>query len=255
MVSEYFCISNFWSKKLSEYEKLYTLTSDSTEKTDVDSDMYELLKKLQEKYGETNIEYKREENKIKCPKWRISFHIKRNDSEDFGIKISNYHVPYAYNTSFETKIFCKSEKYHYGVSIISKSIWCHCDHTKEILALFDKVYEDFETNMAELRDVFFAFEKEQKICSLAQTSIRTVVQNIMSKSNYEWHLVEEEKRSVLQIKMKRSMMMEIPLGHKTFSKKIPEILSVIAQIEQLQGEIPYPVTIKRYGNNISWKKA
>ncbi len=242
-------IRDFWSKKLKEYENLFTLEAHIQKKNeDVDRDMYEILIILEEKYGVENIGYDRRDAYPKkyAPRWSIKLYLQKENARSIYVKISNDSVSYSsWSTSFMITICHEYE---------SKYIWCSCNCKEAILAMFDRLHYDHEKNMAELQAKLLAFEKEQKIHSLAQTSIRTVVQNIMSQSTYEWNLVEEEKRSVLQIKMKRAMMMEITLGHKTFSKKIPEILSIIVQIEQLLGEIPYTVSIKRYGNNINWKK-
>lgn len=255
MKTESECIHDFWSSKLKAYEDLFTLRAPIQKKNvEVDRDMYEILNILEEKYGEENIEHVRDDgNKMHAPRWSVRCYLQKENS--IYVTISNGSVSYrSYSTSFLINIHHEYDS-KYNWITRSDAIWCSCNCKEAIIALVDRLHNDHEKNMAELQAELFAFEKEQKIHSLAQTSIRIVVQNIMSQSAYEWNLVEEERRSVLQIKMKRAMMMEISLGHKTFSKKIPKILSVIAQIEQLLGEIPYPVNIKRYGNNINWKKA
>lgn len=246
MKGEWQCKSEFWTTKLKGYEKEFNLKNTTAVKTDSDMDMQYIYDELKKKYGVDKVEGRRnvyENNKKKKDvRWFIRVKKQNKNGNQITAYISNTMVRPKFPSTFVIGI--ESSDY----------IICHSDHKKEIINLFDKIYDDFERNMAELDAILMELKKERKIHEIAQTSIRTIIPAIMSKTNYEWNLVEEGARSVLQIKMKRGKMMEISLGHKSFNDKIPDILKVIEQIENLLDTIPYPVDIKNYSRKIGWRK-
>ena len=105
--------------------------------------------------------------------------------------------------------------------------------------------------------------KQQKLAEMASKSIETIVPQMMAESGYEWNLEKEYKhyswggfpdRYILRIKTKSHKMIEITLSQKNFSKKIPEILNVVRQIEQLLEQAPFAVNILNYGPGTRWIK-
>ena len=115
-------------------------------------------------------------------------------------------------------------------------------------------YRNYASYQAELQGRLLEVQKESKLHQTAAASIRAVVEAKMGVTDYEWCLVEESERSILQIKMKRGKMIEITFGHKTFTDKIPELMTVITQMDTLLQGIPYPVNVRSYGRNIPWKR-
>ena len=128
---------------------------------------------------------------------------------------------------------------------------CNVEATLRNIDSFIKKFTDYHEQAQNLR---FSREKENKLIDLAEKSIETIVPQLMSSSNYEWYLSNDETRYLLFIKMKKHKMIQISLTPKNFSGKISGILNVIAQIENLLDQIPYAVDIKTYGNKIPWKK-
>ena len=256
MRDEYDLRMDFWTQKLQEYEKQFCLMDYPAKKTDTDKDMQYISDKLKELYGEKNVAYNKTNinpftnKKLRVAEYAIILTIQKQEFEQIQVGVSNTCVSLRCPTAFVITI----RNHGSGTHFSSKHIWCQSNHRDDIIGLFDKICADYEMNMNEFQAALWKFRKEQKIHQLAQTSIRTVVSAILLQTNHEWNLTEEASRSVLQIKMRHGMMMEISLGHKSFTKKIPEMKTVIEQMEQLLDEIPYPVTIRRYGNNINWKK-
>ena len=105
--------------------------------------------------------------------------------------------------------------------------------------------------------------KQQKLAEMASKSIETIVPQMMAESGYEWNLESEYKRYgcggvperyILRIKTKSHKMIEITLSQKNFAKKIPEILNVVRQFEQLLEQAPFAVNILNYGPGTRWIK-
>ena len=105
--------------------------------------------------------------------------------------------------------------------------------------------------------------KQKKLAEMASKSIETIVPQMMAESGYEWNLESEYKhygcggvpeRYILRIKTKSHKMIEITLSQKNFAKKIPEILNVVHQIEQLLEQAPFAVIILNYGPGTRWLK-
>ncbi len=106
-------------------------------------------------------------------------------------------------------------------------------------------------------------QKQKKLAEIASKSIETIVPQMMTESGYEWNLESEYKhfgcgcvpdRYILHIKTKSHKMIEITLSQKNFAKKIPEILNVVRQIEQLLEQAPFAVNIVNYGPGTRWIK-
>lgn len=86
---------------------------------------------------------------------------------------------------------------------------------------------------------------------------------MMAESGYEWNLERDYRhygsggvpeRYILRIKTKSHKMIEITLNQKNFAKKIPEILNVVRQFEQLLEQTPFAVNILNYGPGTHWMK-
>lgn len=105
--------------------------------------------------------------------------------------------------------------------------------------------------------------KQKKLAEMASKSIEAIVPQMMAESGYEWNLESDYKRYgcggvperyKLRIKTKSRKMIEITLNQKNFAKKIPEILNVVRQIEQLLEHAPFAVNILDYGPGTRWIK-
>ena len=105
--------------------------------------------------------------------------------------------------------------------------------------------------------------KQKKLAEIASQSIETIVPQIMSQSGYEWILEGVYKgwsragipeSYILRVKTKKHKMIEINLSQKNFMEKIPEILNVVRQFEQLLEQVPYGVNIANYSPSVQWKK-
>lgn len=139
-------------------------------------------------------------------------------------------------------------------SLIGLELPCHSGCVAGIEMFVEQVCKDFSSYYEELKLLSVEIPKEQKAHEIAVTSLRAYIPALMSQTNYEWNLVEEERRMLLQVKMKRNRMLEISLAHKSFMDKLPELLNVIVQFEQAIADSPYLVNIKNYGRDIAWKK-
>lgn len=97
--------------------------------------------------------------------------------------------------------------------------------------------------------------KEQKIVEIMEQNINAVIPQMMASAGYIWNLHYDVKRElyVLQIKLKKSRMIEINLNENNFLTIIPELLSIIAQIYQVFEKVPFAVNIRNCGRNIDWK--
>jgi hypothetical protein len=138
--------------------------------------------------------------------------------------------------------------------ISETSVYRFNSNVKLTLRNIDSFIKRFAENHEEAQNLRFAREKENKLLDIAENSIETIIPRIMSSSGHDWHLSCEETRYVLSIKMKKRKMVQISLTPNNFAEKIPEILKVVTQIENLLEQIPYPVDIKTYGINTQWEK-
>jgi hypothetical protein len=59
---------------------------------------------------------------------------------------------------------------------------------------------------------------------------------------------------LLRVKTKKHKMIEITLSQKNFMEKIPGILDVVRQVEQMLEQAPYAVNIANYGPGVQWNK-
>lgn len=136
--------------------------------------------------------------------------------------------------------------------------------TMEGLRGFLERFPEYEKEVEKIAEAKMTEEiKQKKIVEMATQSIETIVPQIMSQSGYEWSLERVYKgwRSsgtpdghILRVKMKKHKMVEITLSQNNFANKIPGILNVVKQIEQLLEQAPYAVNIKSYGSGIHWIK-
>lgn len=136
----------------------------------------------------------------------------------------------------------------------AEMIYTYNCNVKETLKNIDAFIKKFPERCERMANKPLAKEKENKLLDMAEKSIETIVPQMMASMNYEWNLFCAETRYLLSIKMKKHKMVQISLTPKNFANKIPRILNAISKIENLLEEIPFPVDIKSYGNNIKWRK-
>ena len=138
------------------------------------------------------------------------------------------------------------------------------DGTLENIRAFSARYREYMEGAEKIvEQKKLEMEKQKKLAEMASKSIETIVPQMMAQSGYEWNLESEYKhygtggvpeRYILRIKMKKRRMIEITLNQNNFADKIPEILNVVRQIEQLLEQAPYAVNIANYRTGIRWIK-
>ena len=97
--------------------------------------------------------------------------------------------------------------------------------------------------------------KKKKIVEIMERNINVVIPQMMASAGYIWNLYYDVKRKhyMLQVKLKKSRMIEINLNENNFLTIIPELLTIIAQIYQVFEKVPFAVNIRSCGRNIDWK--
>lgn len=163
---------------------------------------------------------------------------------------------------FNSKIGMPSRNFVYLQSDEIKNL--DLDATLTALQEFIQKVPEYKQGAEKIaEDIRLEKMKHHKITEMASKSIETVVPQMMASSDYEWNLEREYRqigtggypeRYLLRIKTKKHRMVEISLTPKNFSEKIPEILNVMSQIEDLLEKMPYAVNILSYGPNIRWQK-
>ena len=138
------------------------------------------------------------------------------------------------------------------------------DGTLKNIRAFTEKYREYKEGAEKIvEQKKLEMEKQRKLAEMASKSIETIVPQLMAQTGYEWNLESEYKnfgtggvpgRYILRIKMKKRRMIEITLNRNNFTNKIPEILNVAKQIEQLLEQAPYAVNIVNYGTDIRWIK-
>ena len=147
-------------------------------------------------------------------------------------------------------VICRLDVSHIFPAETTRKFNCDVEETLKKVETFVKKFPEKRERMA---NIPLVKEKENKLLDMAEKSIETIVPQMMAALNYEWNLFCEETRYVLSIKMKKHKMIQISLTPKNFADKIQHILNVVSQMENLLDEIPFPVDIKGYGNNIKWR--
>ena len=138
------------------------------------------------------------------------------------------------------------------------------DGTLENIRAFSARYREYMEGAEKIvKQKKLEMEKQKKLAEMASKSIETIVPQMMAQSGYEWNLESEYKhygtggvpeRYILRIKMKKRRMIERTLNQNNFAEKVPEILNVVKQIEQLLEQAPYAVNIANYRTGIRWIK-
>ena len=151
----------------------------------------------------------------------------------------------------------------YGVFL---NIIIYADNPEGIIRFVSRLYEerdDIEKHYMimkeKLKELEIQQKKEKKAAEIARMSIRAIVAEKMSGTEHEWFISEEKTRSVLLIKTKCGKMLEITLGHKSFTKKIPVLTDIINKFETFIETLPYAVNIKDLtyttkSGRITWNK-
>jgi len=142
----------------------------------------------------------------------------------------------------------------------------YADNPEGIISFVCRLYEerdDIEKHYMimkeKLKELEIQQKKEKKAAEIARMSIRAIVAEKMSGTEHEWFISEEKTRSVLLIKTKCGKMLEITLGHKSFTKKISVLTDIINQFETFMETLPYAVNIKDLtyttkSGRITWNK-
>ena len=138
------------------------------------------------------------------------------------------------------------------------------DGTLENIRAFTEKYHEYKEGAEKIvEQKKIEMEKQKKLAEMASKSIETIVPQMMSQSGYEWNLESEYKnfgtggtteRYILRVKTKKHKMIEITLNQNNFADKIPKILNVVKQIEQLLEQAPFAVNIVNYGPGTRWIK-
>lgn len=142
----------------------------------------------------------------------------------------------------------------------------YADNPEGIIRFVSRLYEerdDIEKHYMimkeKLKELEIQQKKEKKAAEITRMSIRAIVTEKMSGTEHEWFISEEKTRSVLLIKTKYGKMLEITLGHKSFTKKISVLTDIINQFETFMETLPYAVNIKDLtyttkSGRITWNK-
>ncbi|MCR4821213.1 MAG: hypothetical protein K5838_08845 [Elusimicrobiales bacterium] len=142
----------------------------------------------------------------------------------------------------------------------------YADNPEGIIRFVSRLYEergDIEKHYMimkeKLKELEIQQKKEKKAAEIARMSICAIVAEKMSGTEHEWFISEEKTRSVLLIKTKCGKMLEITLGHKSFTKKISVLTDIINQFETFMETLPYAVNIKDLtyttkSGRITWNK-
>jgi hypothetical protein len=96
--------------------------------------------------------------------------------------------------------------------------------------------------------------KRKKKKSIAEKNIRIMVEEIMKDLNYEYSLVNQESKVLLNIRIAGKRKIEIPIRHKNFVSEVPLLVSTIERILELCSQTGFKIQIKNHGNNITWTK-
>ena len=138
------------------------------------------------------------------------------------------------------------------------------DATLDSIRLWIEKYQEYRQEIERIVEARrLEALKQRKLAEMASQSIETTVSQIMADSGYEWNLEGERNifsrpgipdRFVLHVKTKSQRMIEISINQKNFMKKIPEILNVVRQFDQLLEQSPFAVNILRYDPGTHWKK-
>lgn len=243
-MDKYDIINQFWTEKIKNYCIEYNVYDSMAGITDSSYDIKNIYETLVSKYGDETIKLKSWNDifsKTPISKWELTMVLDKSENSENSLYLSNQKV-----SNRDTISFLLS--FSHG-----KKNWAHSYKRREIIELFSKVYDDYEDNKNQLNSQLQEIVKKEKIEAISQQSIRTIVESKMSGSNYKWNLVQEKTRMLLQIKMKKNKMIEISLGYKTFTNKIPDLMEVITQMESILEMVPYPVDIRNCKRNIDWK--
>ncbi len=73
--------------------------------------------------------------------------------------------------------------------------------------------------------------REEKVKSVAEVNIALMVKALLSEKGYSYQLLEETKTTKLRVKMREYV--ELSLPHRTFPKRIGEVLPTLARVEEL----------------------
>lgn len=118
------------------------------------------------------------------------------------------------------------------------------------VAFFSSLEEwNKEFEILKLRD-----SKRKKRKSIAEKNIVIMVEEFMKDQNYEYQIVRNESRVLLNIRIPGRMKIEIPISHRNFIIEIPRLAGTIEKALELLNQTGFKIQIKTHGNNITWTK-
>ncbi|MBQ3922887.1 MAG: hypothetical protein II707_06275 [Spirochaetales bacterium] len=143
----------------------------------------------------------------------------------------------------------KMESIWYVITISDNRRYINISSFEQMYNFVEYMIEHYS---ADLKQYMMKKMKQKKITDMARSNISTIVRAKMSQTEYQWNLIEEDTRCVLQIKMPRNQMIEITLGYKSFTNKLDELLNVIEQTQQLMSSLPFGIVVRDCIRNIYW---
>jgi hypothetical protein len=116
----------------------------------------------------------------------------------------------------------------------------------------NRVLRQFDTLEKEFRDFSIEAEKQEKIRTLSQGGIQTWITSVLKGTSYSYYTEESKNRIDLHIKLKKGMMLTIPIYYKNFQKIMPEILKTIQSYENCFNASSIITIMEKSPTNIQW---
>lgn len=140
---------------------------------------------------------------------------------------------------FETEIFKVTTYYSSHLTPFStQCLQISCFDKEDIKALLLSIPQAITRWEAENKMIKHIFDKVEKNRALTEISIKTMVDNALCKSGYDYKITKERTRLLLSLKMNRQRQLEISLPHKDFQKHIDILYESIEKIMITANEIP-----------------
>ncbi len=123
------------------------------------------------------------------------------------------------------------------------------DEARALLTGFPAFCAEFLTQVGARADDQL---KEQKIRTVAQTSIEVMVEDLMRGSGHTYRLARAEKSNRLLVRLSDDHQLALSLPHRTFLKRTGEVLDTIALVKELYEGLPVRAMLTTGGSRYEW---
>ena len=116
---------------------------------------------------------------------------------------------------------------------------------------FEAFVDDFQTEYVQFEKLVTEREKKEKLAEIAKNSLRTSVEQILSKNPYYWQLIDKDIYFVLSVHFDEERKVSLTLNERNFIKKLSALQDSLKRVDEFTKSLPFPMNITMMKNKES----